>query len=70
MYRQDAKGEATVNADDPKGDIGFPAAPEEFAHFIAMLNRAAHRMPLSDIEAIETALKATPEAITAAKRAR
>ena len=65
----DAKGEAIIDADGPKGNIGFPAAPEEIAHFVKMLNRAAHRMPPSDIEAIEKALKATPEAVAAAKRA-
>ena len=35
----DAKGNAIVTSDGPKGNIGYPAAPEEIGHFIGMLKK-------------------------------
>ncbi len=37
----DAKGDAIVTSDGPRGNIGYPAAPEEIDHFIAMLKKVA-----------------------------
>ena len=53
----DAKGDAIVNSDGPKGNIGYPATPEEIAHFMAMLGKARRRIDPAQVEAVETALK-------------
>jgi thioredoxin-related protein len=66
----DAKGTPIIDANGPKGNIGYPAAPEEIAHFMAMLKKSAQKMDAADMEAIEKALKAAPEAIQAARQAR
>jgi len=58
----DPKGEALCDSDGPKGNIGYPAAPEEIAHFIAMLKKTARKLDAADIEKVEKALKAAPEA--------
>ncbi len=58
----DARGEVLINGDGPKGNIGYPAAPEEIAHFVAMLKKTARKMDAADIEKVEKALKAAPEA--------
>jgi thioredoxin-related protein len=64
----DAKAEALANADGPKGNIGYPAAPEEIAHFIAVLKKTAKKLDAKEFEAIEAALKAAPEAKSRAER--
>lgn len=57
----DAKGKAIVTSDGPKGNIGFPAAPEEIEHFVAMLKMARRRIEPAQVEAIGAALKAAAE---------
>jgi uncharacterized protein YyaL (SSP411 family) len=54
----DAKGNPIVTSDGPKGNIGYPALPEEIGHFIGMLRKAARRMEPAQIGAVEEALKA------------
>ena len=66
----DAKGSPIIDADGPKGNIGYPAAPEEIAHFVAMLKKSVRKMDDADIAAIEKALKADPAAVQAATQAR
>ncbi len=63
----DAKGQPIADADGPKGNIGYPAAPEEIAHFIGVLKKSAKRIDDKEIDAIEKALKAAPEAVRAAQ---
>ena len=63
----DAKGNAIVTSDAPKGNIGYPAAPEEIAHFMAMLKKAARRIGPEQTEAIEATLKAEAKKIEAAR---
>ena len=58
----DSKGERLADSDGPKGNIGFPAAPEEIAHFMAIMKKTSKKMDAKEIEAIDNALKATPEA--------
>ena len=66
----DANGEAIADADGPKGNIGYPATPEEIAHFVGVLRKSVRKMHDVDVKAIEEALKAEPAAVEAAKRAR
>ena len=63
----DGKGNAIVTSDGPKGNIGYPAAPEEIEHFITMLQKAARKIGPEQIEAIEATLKAEATKIEAAR---
>jgi thioredoxin-related protein len=53
----DAKGKALTTSDGPKGNIGYPAEPEEISHFIGMLKKTTKRMTAEQIGQIEKALK-------------
>src|SRR6185312_3516971 len=66
----DAKGNALVTSDGPKGNIGYPAKPEEIEHFIAMLKKVARKIEPAQIESIEKSLKSEAEKIEAASRTR
>jgi thioredoxin-related protein len=57
MVLLDAEGKALATSDGPKGNIGYPAEPEEIAHFLAMLKKAGHRITADQIGRIEKALK-------------
>lgn len=59
----DAKGHALATSNGPKGNIGYPAAPEEVAHFVAMLNQTRRRIEPAQVEAIEQALRAEAKAL-------
>ena len=63
----DSKGNAVVTSNGPKGNIGYPAAPEEIEHFIAMLTKAARKLNPAQIEAVEATLKAEAKKIEAAR---
>jgi hypothetical protein len=49
-----------ITSDGPKGNVGFPAAPEEIEHFVAMLKKTARKLTEADIKAIEASLQPTP----------
>jgi len=51
-----AEGAAIVDSNGPKGNTGFPSAPEEVAHFTAMLRKAKKNMTDDDIAALEKSL--------------
>jgi len=57
----DASGKMLINsnrtAKDPKTNIGYPAAPEEIAHFMGILKTTAPRLSDADRAKIETWLK-------------
>jgi thiol-disulfide isomerase/thioredoxin len=59
----DAKGSLIVNSRRPGasgpggGNIGHPVAPEEIDWFVAMMKKAAPKMPAKDLKLIETALR-------------
>lgn len=53
-------GRAVITSDGPKGNVGFPAAPEEIEHFVAMLKKTARKLTEADIKAIEASLQPTP----------
>jgi hypothetical protein len=54
----DGDGTAVVTSDGPKGNVGFPAAPHEIAHFRAMLERAKRKLSDADIAALVASLEA------------
>jgi hypothetical protein len=45
------------NAEANTGNIGYPAAPNEIAHFMAMLRATAPKLSPSELKEIETWLK-------------
>jgi thiol-disulfide isomerase/thioredoxin len=51
-------GHGIVNSNLPKGTIGFPATPEEIAHFVAMLKMARIHLTDGDIAKLEASLVA------------
>jgi hypothetical protein len=52
----DATGHPLVTSDGPKGNIGFPAADEEIAHFAKMLDKSRKRLTDKDIEELSKSL--------------
>ena len=59
----DAKGNALVTSDGPKGNIGYPALPVEIEHFMSMLKKVSRKIEPAQIEAIERVLKAEGQKI-------
>ncbi|MCC6359120.1 MAG: thioredoxin family protein [Phycisphaerales bacterium] len=53
----DHEGKPLATSDGPKTNIGYPAAPEEIAHFVKMLQTTKKNLTDDDIAAIEKALK-------------
>lgn len=53
----DGDGKAVVTSDGPKGNVGFPAAPHEIAHFRAMLEQSKRRLTDTDINALVASLE-------------
>jgi len=53
----DAEGKVIVTSDGPEGNIGYPTAPAEIAHFLAMLRQARKNMTPEDIDAIGSLLE-------------
>ena len=58
----DGDGNALANSDGPKGNVGFPSAPEELAHFKTMLEKACVKMTHDDIDALLKSLSPTKPA--------
>jgi thioredoxin-related protein len=63
----DGKGTAIATSDGPRGNIGYPATPEEIDHFVGMLKKVARRLEPAQIGAIEAALRAEGKKIEAAR---
>ncbi len=53
----DATGKTLVTSDGPKGNIGYPAAPEEIDHFVKMLTKVARKIEPSQVEELRSKLK-------------
>jgi thiol-disulfide isomerase/thioredoxin len=53
----DAKGVLIVNSKLNGENIGYPSKPEEIAHFVQMMKKAAPKMAEGDVKIIEEALK-------------
>ena len=62
----DSRGKTLAISDGPKGNIGYPADPEEIEHFIGMLKKAARKLEPAQIDEIEAALQAEAKKIVAA----
>jgi thioredoxin-related protein len=54
----DATGKVLATSDGPKGNIGFPAAPEEIDHFLGMLTAHTRRISASQIAHVAKTLRA------------
>jgi uncharacterized protein YyaL (SSP411 family) len=63
----DARGTAIVTSDGPRGNIGYPARPEEIEHFLGMLKKAARKLDPSQIATIEATLQAEAKKIEASR---
>lgn len=57
----DADGKVLATSDGPGGNVGFPAATEERAHFRAMLEKAALKMSAAEIDALMQSLVPPPK---------
>jgi hypothetical protein len=53
----DPNGEVLATSNGPKGNIGYPAEPDEIAHFLAMLKKTVKRIEPEQLDRIESALK-------------
>jgi thioredoxin-related protein len=52
----DAKGEALIDSNGPKGNIGFPAEPDEIVHFMKMLETARRHLSNADLAQLRKSL--------------
>ena len=53
----DGDGRMVVTSDGPKGNVGFPAAPHEIAHFRTMLEQSKRKLADADIDALVASLE-------------
>ncbi len=53
----DSKANVLATSDGPKGNIGYPAEPEEIGHFIDSLKKATKRISAEQLSQIEKNLK-------------
>jgi thioredoxin-related protein len=66
----DAQGKVLATSDGPKGNIGYPAQPDEIAHFTTMLRKTARRIEPAQIETLQKALTDAYAEIESASRLR
>lgn len=52
-----ATGKGLADATGPKGNIGFPAQPDEIEHFLSMLQKTRKNLSESDIAALKSSLQ-------------
>ena len=52
----DSDGVLLASSDGPKGNLGFPTAPEAIDHFASMLSKVAVRLTAQDIEELKATL--------------
>lgn len=57
----DPAGKALVTSDGPKGNIGFPAQPDEIEHFAQMLGATRRRLTDGDVTALKKSLAPPPK---------
>jgi hypothetical protein len=53
----DGDGKALIHSTGPKGNTGFPAQPEEIAHFKTMLQTVKKRLTDEEISFLVTSLE-------------
>jgi thiol-disulfide isomerase/thioredoxin len=61
-----ADGSVLATSDGPRGNTGFPAQPEEIAHFQQMLQKAAVKLDAATLGTLIDSLKPAPAAAAAA----
>jgi thioredoxin-related protein len=59
----DAQGKSLVTSDGPKGNIGYPAAPEEIDHFLAMVKGQGRRIDAHQLDQLRKSLEENAERI-------
>jgi thioredoxin-related protein len=59
----DAQGKSLVTSDGPKGNIGYPAAPGEIDHFLAMVKGQARRIDAHQLDQLRKSLEENAERI-------
>jgi len=53
----DEKGEPLINSEGPQGNVGYPVAAHEIAHFIDMLKTSAPEIAVEKLSQIEATLR-------------
>ena len=53
----DGDGKVVVTSDGPKGNVGFPAAPHEIAHFRTMLEQSRSKLTADDVARLMASLE-------------
>jgi hypothetical protein len=53
----DGDGKALIHSTGPKGNTGFPAQPDEIAHFKTMLETVKKKLTDEDIASLVTSLQ-------------
>jgi thioredoxin-related protein len=59
----DVQGKAVATSDGPNGNIGYPAKPEEIAHFLAMVKGQARRIDDGQLDRLRKSLEEVAERI-------
>jgi thioredoxin-related protein len=59
----DVQGKALATSDGPNGNIGYPAKPEEIAHFLAMVRGQARRIDDGQLDRLRRSLEQAAERI-------
>jgi thiol:disulfide interchange protein len=59
----DDAGKAVVTSDGPNGNIGFPGAGDEIAHFESMLRKSARNLSGEEIDALIASLATKPKPV-------
>jgi thioredoxin-related protein len=66
----DAKGKPVGTSDGPKGNIGYPFAPEEIDHFMALITKEGRRIEASQREQLRQSLQESAQQIEKQQKAR
>jgi thioredoxin-related protein len=64
----DAQGKALTTSDGPGGNIGYPAAPQEIEHFMAMIKGQGRRIDNRQLEQIRKSLDEAAEKLKSNSR--
>ena len=70
MVILDDKGKRLTTSDGPQGNAGYPAEPEEIAHFMEMLKATKQRITAEELQAVEATLKKNAEQILGRRQRR
>jgi thioredoxin-related protein len=57
----DVQGKSLVTSDGPRGNVGYPAKPEEIAHFLAMVKGQARRIDAGQVGQLRKSLEQAAE---------